>query len=402
MPQKSDRFGAVKLSPGRDAPLLSTPIDAIASPSVSLTLTIVSATSLRPMHKNITSHPMCEVSLLLDDGSGLARRLQDGLGSSGDKLLANHGNSTAPLAGAVCAKTFKTKVVRTSLNPIWNLDVDFGDYNVESVVGVLIVVKHIEKMGMVKKDIGQVLLTMRELLELKALQTREKEYTLEATDEVMMQGAQEGPTNRKFGKVTVRFSSYGVPQQAASTSQAQSNYTRLMSGEPRHSTQSDGSVTHEDDFSARGKQKPAHDVQAEIKKLQSLHQTKPVPGEVWFAVNSKWITDWLLFVSKHKGQPEHHPGPIDNIPLLSDDLPDGRFEIRRDLIIKKNFRMINRPSWEYYQTQYGGGPAIEVVVPQGCANTTAWITSLKLHEVGRVGSGYVGSGSEDLMEEASW
>ncbi|GLD99690.1 hypothetical protein PINS_up008416 [Pythium insidiosum] len=402
MPQKSDRFGAVKLSPGREAPLLSTPVDAIASPSVSLTLTIVSATSLRPMHKNITSHPMCEVSLLLDDGSGLARRLQDGHGGTGDKLLANHANSTAPLSGAVCAKTFKTKVVRTSLNPIWNFDVDFGDYNVESVVGVLIVVKHIEKMGMVKKDIGQVLLTMRELFELKALQTRQKEYTLEATDEAMMQGAQEGPTNRKFGKVTVRFSSYGVPQGAPTTSQPQTNYTRLMSGEPRHSSQSDGSVTHEDDFSARGKQKPPHDIQAEIKKLQSLHQTKPVAGEVWFAVNAKWITDWLLFVSKHKGQPEHHPGPIDNIPLLSDDLPDGRFEIRRDLTIKKDFRMINRPSWEYYQTQYGGGPAVEVVVPNGCPNTTAWIASLKLHEVGRVGSGYVGSGSEELMEEASW
>ncbi|TMW65253.1 hypothetical protein Poli38472_009420 [Pythium oligandrum] len=364
----------------------------MAAPSVSLTLSVVSATSLRPMQKGITSNPMCEISLLVDDGVGRRVNQQEWSTSSNaradQKLMSQNGHMSSSVDG-VRSKTFRSKVVRSTLNPIWNLDVDFGDYNMESVLGVLVVVKHVEKMGMIKKDIGQVLLPTRELLELRTQSSREKTYTLEPTDEVYAREAQEGLNNRKFGSVTIRFNSYKWSGSSASITSTPS-VTDL-----RPTNLSDGSVTHEDDFSGETKHAAKHNVQAEVRKVQSFHQTKPIPGETWYAVNADWVTRWLLFVSKHRGNPEHNPGEINNMPLLNDDLPNGRFEVRDDLQIKKDFRMINKRSWEFYQTQYGGGPAIEVPVPRDCVDTSSWITSLKLHEVARVGSSYFDSDGEE-------
>jgi hypothetical protein len=171
-----DKFGAVQLSPRRDQPLLqrhgSQTLEALASPSISLTLCVVSGSDLRPMQKNITSNPMCEISLVLDDGSG--PRSQQQSWSSGDSRTdikrrneSGHSNHGQYSGGGVLAKTFKSRILKSTLHPRWNLDVDFGDYNAESVLGVLIVVRHMEKMGLVKKDIGQVLIPMRTLIEMK-------------------------------------------------------------------------------------------------------------------------------------------------------------------------------------------------------------------------------------------
>lgn len=397
MRDKSDRFGAVELSPRRDAPLLSQSVDALASPTVSLTLCVVSATGLRPMQKNISSNAMCEISLVLDDGGA-----RQPWGTTGDphvdrKRADNRSrsgsNAAVTVPGGVVAKTFKTKVVRTSLNPIWKMDVDFGDYNVESVLGVLIVVRHIEKMGLVKKDIGQVLIPMRDLLELKTQPTREQIFTLEATDEVNAREAQEGISNRKYGKVTVRFNSYGLTQSDPNLP----NYTGLMadsSKDLRPTSLSEGSVTHEDQFSGDAPRSGSHNIQAEVKKLQSFHQSKPVPGEVWYAIQSQWIANWLLFVTKYRGKAEHNPGAIDNMSLIAEDLPDGVFVVRPNLTIKKDFRMINKQSWDYYVSLYGGGPAIEVPVPKDCHDTALWLSTLRLDEASRVGSGYFSSDSE--------
>lgn len=101
-----------------------------------------------------------------------------------------------------------------------------------------------------------------------------------------------------------------------------------------------------------------------------------------------------LFVSKHKGDEAHNPGQIDNMPLISDDLMNGTFQLRTDLSIKKHFRVINKKSWDYYQLVYGGGPAIEVLVPATCENTSKWIANVRLEDVARVGTNYVDSDSD--------
>lgn len=101
-----------------------------------------------------------------------------------------------------------------------------------------------------------------------------------------------------------------------------------------------------------------------------------------------------LFVSKHKGDETYNPGEIDNMCLVSDSLLNGTFQIRSDVTMKQDFRLINRASWDFYQEKYEGGPAIEVRVPSDCENTIVWIQDIKLHEVGRVGTGYVSSDSD--------
>lgn len=99
-------------------------------------------------------------------------------------------------------------------------------------------------------------------------------------------------------------------------------------------------------------------------------------------------------MSKYKGDEKFSPGEIDNMSLISDNLVDGTFQIREGVRMKRDFRMINRASWEFYQETYDGGPAIEVRIPPHCENTSAWIQDIKLHEVGRVGTHYVSSDSD--------
>ncbi|GMF51041.1 unnamed protein product [Phytophthora fragariaefolia] len=180
MMSTADRFGAVELTPRHDEPLLvpgSAALDAMAAPCV-VSVRVVAAVELRPMHKGITSNPMVEVSLVRDDGSQQFQR-SAGWGMGADLKAPpgmqprSHRNSTSSLpAGGLqqhgaSSKPFKSKVIKSSLNPIWNFDVDFGDVDADSVAGVLFTVRHVEKFGMVKKDIGQLVLSLRDIMELK-------------------------------------------------------------------------------------------------------------------------------------------------------------------------------------------------------------------------------------------
>ncbi|KAH7466014.1 hypothetical protein KRP22_014997 [Phytophthora ramorum] len=386
----SDRFGAVELTPRRDEPLLvpgSAALDAMAAPCV-VSVRVVAAVELRPMHKGMTSNPMVEVSLMHDDGSHQFQRSagwdigNDLKGPPMQSRGHQYSTSSLPAGGyqhALATKPFKSKVVKSSLNPIWNFDVDFGDVDTDSVVGVLFTVRHVEKFGMVKKDIGQLMLSLRDIMELKMQPPHEQTFHLQPTDEMVRREAMEGPSNRKSGKLTVRFNGYGVP----------SSYTVMTDG--RVSNMVNTLVTHEDEFGRSSKSLVVHDIRAEVRKLQNFHQTKPRPGETWFAVSADWIRSWLLFVSKYKGEEEHSPGSVDNMPLISDDLMNGTFQIKTSLVIKKDFRMINKKSWDYYQDVYGGGPAIEVQIPVDCARPAQWLAHLQLDEAGRVNSNYVDS-----------
>ncbi|KAI9911516.1 hypothetical protein PsorP6_009899 [Peronosclerospora sorghi] len=383
----SNRFGAVELTPRHDEPLLvpgSAALDAMTTPCV-VSVRVVAAVDLRPMHKGITSNPMVEVSLVHDDASSQLQHCDGGDMGNDVKVspgMQPHRNNLASLPTGCqprghLTKPFKSKVVKSSLNPIWNFDVDFGDVNTDSVVGVLFTVRHIERFGMVKRDIGQLTLSLRDIMELKMQPPHEQTFTLQPTEEMLRRDALVGPSNRKSGKLTVRFNGYGVP----------SNYTVITDG--RVSNMVNTLVTHEDEFGRSSKPLVVHDVRAEVRKLQSFHQTEPNPGETWFAVNADWIRSWLLFVSKHKGHEPYNPGAVHNMPLISDDLSNGTLQIKTGLLIKTDFRMINKQSWDYYQKIYGGGPAIEVKIPADCAKPAQWLESLQLDQAGRINSHYV-------------
>lgn len=117
----------------------------------------------------------------------------------------------------------------------------------------------------------------------------EQDFHLQPTKEMAFREVEEGPTSRKYGKLTIRFNGYGV----TSTSTAPSNYTMMtdarLSGVSNHA-----GVAHEDDFAKSSRSLVVHDIKAEVKTLQSYHQTRPVPGELWFAISTKWIQNWLV------------------------------------------------------------------------------------------------------------
>uniref|UniRef100_K3X0T6 DUSP domain-containing protein n=1 Tax=Globisporangium ultimum (strain ATCC 200006 / CBS 805.95 / DAOM BR144) TaxID=431595 RepID=K3X0T6_GLOUD len=397
-----DRFGAVPLSPRQNDPLIvpgSASLDAMASGCMAISLRVVAATSLRAMKKGLTSNPYCEISLVHHDGSSQHREHNAwhmGQDLSIDQKISGSQSSQPGLSREMAqmttrSKPFRTKIVKSSLNPIWDFDVDFGDVDTETVVGVVFTVKHGEKFGMVKKDIGELFLSLREIMDLKMQPPHEQSFHLQPTEEILLREAQEGPSSRKYGKLVVRVNTYGVTRADAPAS-GSANYTTIT--ELRPSDMSETSFAHEDDFSKSDKKMQLHDIKAEVRKLKTLHQTRPNPGEMWYAISAKWIQDWLLFASKYKGDEKYSPGSIDNMCLVSDNLLNGTFQIRTDLSIKKDFRMINRASWDFYQEKYEGGPAIEVRIPPDCENTSVWIYDIKLHEVGRVGTNYVGSDSD--------
>lgn len=218
---------------------------------------------------------------------------------------------------------------------------------------------------------------------------REQSYPLTSTEGIEASEAQEGLTNRKYGSVTIRFNSYGLRSPHLQSTATRTSYELGYNAEDHICTSSEGDVKHEDDFLRPTKSTLPHNIQSEIRELQSYHQAKPTVGETWYAISAAWIESWLRFVTTHHGQSEYVPGEIANSSLLLDDLPNGRLQIRDDLRIKKDFRLINQQSWNMYYSLYGGGPAIEVKVPMNCADTSTWLASLQLHQVARVGSSYI-------------
>lgn len=174
-----DRFGAVALSPRRDDPLLvpgSASLDAMASACMAISLRVVAATSLRAVKKGLTSNPYCEVALVYDIGSSREHNAWH-MGQDlkvDQKIHAGQQQQSysRELASTTTrSKPFRSSLVKSSLNPIWDFDVDFGDVDTETVVGVLFVVKHAEKLGMVKREIGQLLLSLREVMDLKMVRS---------------------------------------------------------------------------------------------------------------------------------------------------------------------------------------------------------------------------------------
>jgi len=165
----------VALSPKTRDPLIvpgSSALEAMSSPCMAISIRVVAAVGLRAMQKGLTSHPMVEISLVHDDGSASpANAWNMGNDLKGGARTPSSA-STAPSAargsgGGHHTRPLRSPVVKSSLNPIWNFDVDFGDVDTESVVGVLFVVRHVEKLGMVKKDMGELMLSLREVMDLK-------------------------------------------------------------------------------------------------------------------------------------------------------------------------------------------------------------------------------------------
>lgn len=123
----------------------------------------------------------------------------------------------------------------------------------------------------------------------------EQSFTLQPTEDMLQREAQEGPSSRSYGKLTVRFNNYGLTAPPASTS------TYTTTSEMRPSGLSEASFAHEDDFNKSERKVGLHDIKTEVRKLKALHQSKPKAGETWFAIDAKWINKWLVRRSALRG-----------------------------------------------------------------------------------------------------
>eukprot|EP00644_Phytophthora_capsici_P003396 jgi/Phyca11/116835/e_gw1.31.239.1 len=75
-----------------------------------------------------------------------------------------------------------------------------------------------------------------------------------------------------------------------------------------------------------------------------------VIDNLFFIVESTWITAWKRFVTTHQVP----PGPITNHKLLE----MGRRQPKEGLIAAKHYRSVNGSTWRYWHLIYSGGPAI--------------------------------------------
>ena len=88
---------------------------------------------------------------------------------------------------------------------------------------------------------------------------------------------------------------------------------------------------------------------AEITRLDS---TSVQPGDVWFVIDSAWLTHWREYaITAQRSEP---PGEVSNWRLLSPR--EGR--IKPNLLRVKDYRGVNSQVWMVFQRRYGGGPPI--------------------------------------------
>ncbi|DAZ95703.1 TPA: hypothetical protein N0F65_007109 [Lagenidium giganteum] len=398
-------------------------LDAMTASVVDISLRIESACDLRPAQKGLKSNPLVEVALVLADESthrlhrimaGTELRVQRK--RKGSRALAqttispigsptSTDNATDPAAFLPSAelnttKPLKSNVVRHSLNPIWNFDVDFGEVSTDKIVGVNVVVRHIAKLGVVKKDLGQVTLSIRELMDLKTSPPYQQSYQLQPTEAMLLKLQEECvggvERSRDFGKITIKFNNYGVSQSTPAryeymtgTSLSDSALSTSSNGSNVSvgSIGSSGSIAHEDDFNKSMKNVLTKDPRNELKALAACHTNKPKPGEVWYAISASWIEAWARHMADNASKTTH-PGEIRNMSLVSDDLVNGTFQLKQNLLIKHDFRLVNQATWDYYSGEYGGGPAVIVQVPTNIQSVSTWMKDLKLHRYGRVGTTY--------------
>lgn len=375
-------FDTLSLSPSNREPLMNS-ASSMESESfagcIPIALRIVRATSLRTGQKNLTSNPVCEVSLMYENestpgpstganGSGRSRSAR-----FKNHSFANHGTDREPLEPAMrTSKIFKSDVVRSSLNPIWDFDVDFGDVDTSAIHAIRIVVRHVEKLGVVRKDLGEAFIYVQDLLELRSQPPHERAFDLHPTDAMKTKEREEGiGGSRSYGQIVVAYRSGQTSRSMANGAieSAKDSRPRPTSGRTHSATSTSQSFLSK-----------KHNPKTEYQKVKSFHQAQPKPGEFWYAISAKWISNWLLFIAKPHASNQVEPGEICNQELLD----DAGNSIRKDVNIKTHFRLINQRTWDFYVERYGGGPTIVVRVPQDCDNATEWIKSIELHKVGDI------------------
>lgn len=80
-----------------------------------------------------------------------------------------------------------------------------------------------------------------------------------------------------------------------------------------------------------------------------IRRNDTAEANVWYLVDTRWLQEWKHFVTRNAPA----PGPIDNSRLL-----DRNGAPRLGLRPVDDYRGVNGAIWNFWQSRYGGGPAI--------------------------------------------
>ncbi|RHY27745.1 hypothetical protein DYB32_006557 [Aphanomyces invadans] len=284
-------FSGLEMSPTKRQALLS----AATSRIIDLHFTLVCGKGLLAVGADgLTSNCICEVSLV----------------STAQKSLASA----------------RSKLVKSTRNPLWNLIVEFGRVDLKDVDGIQVVVKH--SAGFTSKPLGDAFIPVECFAENSAVD-QDAWFPLMPTPDM--------PRAASYGDIRIL-----IPAAAS----------EKVAAVPIN-----------------------HSPVAELSAVKACHQAVPRPGQTWNVVAAPWVEAWLVCTTRNSDhRPWHMHGPIPNHFLL-----DSTANVPR---VRANLRLIDAASWQLYHSWYGGGPTIQVQVPVGCPSISQWLAGLRLADPG--------------------
>ncbi|OQR95754.1 hypothetical protein THRCLA_07602 [Thraustotheca clavata] len=289
----------------------------------------------------------------------------------------------------------KTKAIRATLNPMWHYSIDYGLIPLDSIGGLIVTVKHSAKFGMKQLELGEVLLTPSDLLDMKLRAADDEWYDIYATEEMEKRGW----GNRPLGSIRLAYDTNDANHTASAVQ------SPMISGGRTQSQASDLRPTRlsmEDDFNpnaipmlrshsnipmlsnlqSMSTFMDDHEPQRELKMLKKFANRYPGRGETWYVISSQWVQHWLEFVTSPNPFDACFPGSISNSLLVQEI---GEFlQIRQNLQLKQDFRIIDRDSWKLYRSWYNGGPTITIVIPENIPSVSGWMKTMKLQEQAQI------------------
>ncbi|OQR85802.1 hypothetical protein ACHHYP_11337 [Achlya hypogyna] len=296
----------------------------------------------------------------------------------------------------------KSKAIRATVNPMWHLPLDFGVVALDSIGGLAVSVKHSGKFGMKIIELGEVVLKPDAMRAMKLRALNDEWYDLYATPEMEKRGW----GNRPLGAVRLALEHTDAPTGNTPTNRVPSTISGIIAGGRTESTANSElrptSLSYEDDFNpqaipmlrsashipmlsnlhATSTFMDDHDPARELKMLKRYAHRYPGRGETWYAISSQWLQQWLEFATSPSPLDASVPGAISNMMLVEDSPHGAYLELRQDLRLKTDFRLIDRRSWDLYVLWYGGGPTIPVVIPDNIPSVSGWMQTMRLRDHG--------------------
>jgi hypothetical protein len=97
-----------------------------------------------------------------------------------------------------------------------------------------------------------------------------------------------------------------------------------------------------------------HDAKAELHFVAAWDASVVTGGQEMYLISKKWVQQWVSFA---RGGPSGFNDPIDNSALVDDIHPD-RF--KGTARFKHDYRLVDKEVWEFYFSNYGGGPVLYI------------------------------------------